>query len=238
MHSLLPTRPSTKTADVQKKWVLIDADGLVLGRLATIIATRLRGKHLPTYTPARRLRRQHRRDQRREGARSPAARPSDKIFYWHTGSSRRHQGARPWASASRASFPERVVEKAVERMITARPAGRAADEEPARLQGRRAPARGAAAREARHRRDEPQELEDRLTWHRTFAVADLQKSPRRASRLPRRQSRVKEIDAQGRAYATGQRKNAVARVWIKPGTGKITINGRTRRSTSRARPSA
>jgi Ribosomal protein L13 len=39
-----------KTADVQKKWVLIDADGLVLGRLASIIAMRLRGKHKPTFT--------------------------------------------------------------------------------------------------------------------------------------------------------------------------------------------
>jgi small subunit ribosomal protein S9 len=36
-----------------------------------------------------------------------------------------------------------------------------------------------------------------------------------------------KIDAQGRAYATGRRKNAIARVWIKPGSGKITINGRT-----------
>ena len=36
----------------------------------------------------------------------------------------------------------------------------------------------------------------------------------------------KKIDAQGRAYATGKRKNAVARVWIKPGTGKVTVNGR------------
>jgi small subunit ribosomal protein S9 len=35
-----------------------------------------------------------------------------------------------------------------------------------------------------------------------------------------------KLDAQGRAYATGKRKNAVARVWIKPGSGKITINGR------------
>ena len=42
---------SLKTADVQKKWVLIDADGLVLGRLASIIAMRLRGKHKPTFTP-------------------------------------------------------------------------------------------------------------------------------------------------------------------------------------------
>jgi small subunit ribosomal protein S9 len=40
------------------------------------------------------------------------------------------------------------------------------------------------------------------------------------------QVREKEIDPQGRAYATGRRKNAVARVWVKPGTGKITVNGR------------
>lgn len=38
--------------------------------------------------------------------------------------------------------------------------------------------------------------------------------------------RVQKIDAQGRAYATGKRKDAVARVWVKPGSGKVTINGR------------
>lgn len=38
--------------------------------------------------------------------------------------------------------------------------------------------------------------------------------------------REQQIDAQGRAYATGKRKNAIARVWIKPGSGKITVNGR------------
>src|SRR5215217_6255040 len=37
---------------------------------------------------------------------------------------------------------------------------------------------------------------------------------------------VQKIDAQGRAYATGKRKNAIARVWIKPGAGKITVNGK------------
>ena len=47
----MKTTVSLKPADVQKKWVLIDADGLVLGRLATIIATRLRGKHRPNFTP-------------------------------------------------------------------------------------------------------------------------------------------------------------------------------------------
>ncbi|MEL1251839.1 30S ribosomal protein S9 [Aurantiacibacter gilvus] len=38
--------------------------------------------------------------------------------------------------------------------------------------------------------------------------------------------REQELDAQGRAYATGRRKDATARVWIKPGTGKVTVNGR------------
>lgn len=47
--------------------------------------------------------------------------------------------------------------------------------------------------------------------------------------------REREIDAQGRAYATGRRKDAVARVWVKPGTGKITINGKDQ-ETYFARP--
>ena len=56
------------------------------------------------------------------------------------------------------------------------------------------------------------------------SFAELKKAPTvdQASGAPRE----KEIDAQGRAYATGRRKNAVARVWVKPGTGKIIINGR------------
>ena len=45
------TTYAAKPADIEKKWVLIDADGLVVGRLATIVAMRLRGKHKPTYTP-------------------------------------------------------------------------------------------------------------------------------------------------------------------------------------------
>jgi ribosomal protein L13 len=42
---------SAKPSDIEKKWLLIDADGLVLGRLAAIVATRLRGKHKPSFTP-------------------------------------------------------------------------------------------------------------------------------------------------------------------------------------------
>jgi len=42
---------SAKASEIEKKWVVIDAEGLVVGRLASIIAMRLRGKHKPTYTP-------------------------------------------------------------------------------------------------------------------------------------------------------------------------------------------
>ncbi len=108
-----------KPADVQKKWVLIDADGLVLGRLATIIATRLRGKHLPTYTPhvdcgeniivinA-------------EKVRVTGNKLRDKVFYWHTG----YPGGIKEASLGQrlgGKHPERVIEKAVERMISRGP---------------------------------------------------------------------------------------------------------------------
>ena len=93
-----------KTADVQKKWVLIDADGLVLGRLASIIATRLRGKHKPTFTPhidcgdnivvinAEKVRAHRQQGRARRSSTGTPAIPA---------ASR----ARPWASASTASFP-------------------------------------------------------------------------------------------------------------------------------------
>ena len=55
------------------------------------------------------------------------------------------------------------------------------------------------------------------------SLSDLQGSVATAPELPRY---VQKLDKQGRAYATGKRKNAVARVWIKPGPGKITVNGR------------
>ena len=57
------------------------------------------------------------------------------------------------------------------------------------------------------------------------SFAELKKAPMAPVQAPAA-IREKEVDAQGRAYATGRRKNAVARVWVKPGTGKITVNGR------------
>jgi len=111
-----------KAADVQKKWVLIDANGLVVGRLAAIIARRLRGKHLPTYTPhvdcgdnvivinADKIVLTGRKRQ-------------DKTYYWHTGyiGGIKERTAR---AILEGKFPERVVEKAVERMIPEGPLGR------------------------------------------------------------------------------------------------------------------
>ncbi len=57
------------------------------------------------------------------------------------------------------------------------------------------------------------------------SLADLKGSGMSAA--PEAPVHVQKLDAQGRAYATGKRKNAVARVWIKPGTGTITVNKRT-----------
>ena len=58
------------------------------------------------------------------------------------------------------------------------------------------------------------------------SLADLQTLGTDAPAAPAAPLREKEVDAQGRSYATGRRKDAVARVWLKPGTGKIIVNGR------------
>ncbi|MEI6573699.1 MAG: 50S ribosomal protein L13 [Alphaproteobacteria bacterium] len=113
---------SAKPAEVQKKWVLIDAKGLVVGRLASIIALRLRGKHLPTFTPHvdcgdnvivinadKVVLTGRKREQ--------------KVYYHHTG----YPGGIKERTAKfilDGRFPERVVEKAVERMLPRGPLGR------------------------------------------------------------------------------------------------------------------
>ena len=113
---------SAKPAEVQKQWVLIDAKGLVVGRLASIIALRLRGKHLPTFTPHvdcgdnvivinadKVVLTGRKRDQ--------------KVYYHHTG----YPGGIKERTAKfilEGRFPERVVEKAVERMLPRGPLGR------------------------------------------------------------------------------------------------------------------
>ena len=106
---------SQKPAEVEKKWVLIDAEGLVVGRLASIIAMRLRGKHKATFTP-------HVDDGdnviviNADKVVFTGKKFTDKVYYWHTG----HPGGIKERTAGKVlggRFPERVLEKAVERML-------------------------------------------------------------------------------------------------------------------------
>lgn len=113
---------STKTAEIEKKWVVIDGTGLVVGRLASIIALRLRGKHKATFTP-------HMDDGdniiviNAEKVIFTGRKREDKVYYHYTG----FQGGIKERTARfilEGRFPERVVEKAVERMLPRGPLGR------------------------------------------------------------------------------------------------------------------
>ena len=113
---------SAKPAEITKKWIVIDATGLVVGRLATLVAMRLRGKHLPIYTPhvdcgdhviiinaAKVVLTGRKREQ--------------KVYYHHTGfiGGIKERSAK---SILEGRFPERVMEKAIVRMIPRGPLGR------------------------------------------------------------------------------------------------------------------
>ena len=109
-------------ADIDKKWILIDAEGVVLGRLATIVATILRGKNKPTFTPHMDM-----GDNviviNADKIQMTGNKRRDKVYYWHTG----HPGGinqRTAAQVLDGAHPERVVEKAIERMISRNSLGR------------------------------------------------------------------------------------------------------------------
>ncbi len=113
---------SAKAADIQKKWLIIDAKGLVVGRLASLVAMRLRGKHKPTYTP-------HVDDGDNVVVINASKivltgkKRDKKVYYHHTG----HIGGIKERSAKSildGRFPERVLEKAIERMLPRGPLAR------------------------------------------------------------------------------------------------------------------
>lgn len=113
---------SQKPAEVEREWFVIDAEGLVLGRLASIVAMRLRGKHKPTFTPHVDC-----GDNivivNAEKVALTGKKRSDKTYYWHTG----YPGGIKSRTADKildGEHPERVVIKAVERMISRNPLGR------------------------------------------------------------------------------------------------------------------
>ena len=113
---------SAKAADVQKDWTVIDAEGVVLGRLASLVAMRLRGKHKPSYT-------QHIDDGdyvivvNADKVRLTGNKANADIFYWHTGYPGGIKG-KSKGEILAGKFPERVVEKAVERMLPEGPLAR------------------------------------------------------------------------------------------------------------------
>ncbi len=118
----MKTTISLNAATAQKNWVLIDAEGLVLGRLATIIANRLRGKNKPQFTPHVDCG-DHVVVINAEKVRITGNKMGDRYFHWHTGFAGGVKG-RTYAERLAGKHPESVVEKAVERMITRGPLGR------------------------------------------------------------------------------------------------------------------
>lgn len=106
---------NAKPGEVEKNWLLIDAEGLVVGRLAALIATRLRGKHKPAYTPHIDCG-DHVVVINADKVVFTGNKMKDKKFYWHTG----YPGGIKERSMEKiigGKFPTRVVTKAVERMM-------------------------------------------------------------------------------------------------------------------------
>ena len=123
MKALSKVTRSIKPAEVEKKWHLIDADGLVVGRLAVIIADLLRGKHKPSFTPHVDCG-DHVVVINAEKVRFTGNKRGQKVYYKHTGYAGGIKGVTA-AKVLDGRFPERVLEKAVERMIPRGPLGRA-----------------------------------------------------------------------------------------------------------------
>ncbi len=113
---------SARPADVTPAWVLIDAENLVLGRLAAFVANRLRGKHKAIYTPHIDTG-DHVVVVNAEKIKLTGNKRTQKTYYWHTG----YPGGLKERTADKVldgRFPERVIEKAVERMVPRGPLGR------------------------------------------------------------------------------------------------------------------
>lgn len=114
---------SAKPSEVEKKWILIDAENIVLGRLASLVAMRLRGKHKPEFTPHIDC-----GDNiiviNADKVHITGRKKDQDIFYWHTG----YPGGIKGKSKRKileGDHPERVFQKAVERMLPKGPLGRA-----------------------------------------------------------------------------------------------------------------
>ena len=113
---------SMKKSEIDKKWYVIDATGIVVGRLAAEVSKLLRGKHKPTYTPSM--------DcgdyviiTNADKAVFTGKKEKDKTYYWHTGYIGGLKSATPKSMRLR-GFPERIVHKAISRMLSSGPMSR------------------------------------------------------------------------------------------------------------------
>ena len=122
MKALSKQTRSIKPAEVEKNWHIVDADGLVVGRLAAIIANHLRGKHKPSYTPHVDCG-DHVIVINADKVKFTGKKMNDKVYYKHTGYVGGIKETTP-AKVLEGRFPHRVLEKAVERMIPRGPLGR------------------------------------------------------------------------------------------------------------------
>ena len=114
---------SMKPTEVDKKWLLIDAQGLVLGRLATIVANRLRGKHKPGYTPHMDCGDHVVIINAEKVVLKGGNKLTDKTYFKHTG----YPGGLKERTAKQileGKHPDRVIHKAIERMVPRGPLGR------------------------------------------------------------------------------------------------------------------
>ena len=120
----LPRTYVATPKDIEKNWVVVDANEVVLGRLASLIAMRLRGKHKATYIPNMDCG-DHVIVVNAEKVKLTGNKRKQKTYYWHTG----YPGGIKDRTADKildGRFPERVIQKAVERMIPRGPLGRKA----------------------------------------------------------------------------------------------------------------
>ncbi len=106
---------SAKPTDVERKWFVIDAEGLILGRMAAIVAQILRGKHKPMYTPHIDTG-DHVVIVNADKIKLTGRKADQRIFYWHSGYPGGIKEHSPRRTLS-GRFPERVVQRAIERMM-------------------------------------------------------------------------------------------------------------------------
>ena len=106
---------SARPTEIQKKWILIDAEGIVLGRMAAVVATILRGKNKTMFTPHIDTG-DHVIIINAEKVKLTGKKAEQRVFYWHSGYPGGVKEHTPRRTLS-GRYPERVVERAVERMM-------------------------------------------------------------------------------------------------------------------------